>query len=130
MFQKPVSVTGAVIFLMKFMSSISQHLIIVTNDGIFNIVSDKFGTQELVTKRLGKIVQVSTSCMCVCLVVYTMLRPTCCLSKLPAKSIDSFIHSAISIAPLQVLLLLRGAPDYSTDPVSQIHTDPHTQPYI
>src|SRR6218665_2490275 len=42
----------------------------------------------------------------------------------------SFIHSfipAISIVPLQVLSLLRGAPDYSTDTVSEFHTEAHRQ---
>jgi|SRR6218665_1807297 len=39
----------------------------------------------------------------------------------------SFIP-AISIAPLQSPLLLRGAPDYSTDTLSEFHetTKPHT----
>jgi len=42
--------------------------------------------------------------------------------------IHSFIHSAISIAFLQVhYLLLRGAPDYSTDAVSEFHAEAHRQ---
>ena len=42
----------------------------------------------------------------------------------------SFIHSAISIAPLQVLYyILRGAPDYSTDTVSEFQAEAHRQLY-
>src|SRR6218665_2601140 len=49
-------------------------------------------------------------------------------------SINSFIHSfilAISIAPLPpsspLPLRLRGAPDYSTDTVSEFHAEAHRQ---
>ena len=44
------------------------------------------------------------------------------------ESFHSFVHSAISIAPLQVLYYSEGrTPDYSTDTVSEFHAEAHRQ---
>src|SRR6218665_2164079 len=44
---------------------------------------------------------------------------------------SSFIHSAISMAPLQVLYYSEAlpSPDYSTDTVSEFHAEAHRQLY-
>ena len=55
--------------------------------------------------------------------IWTLINQTTSQLHLCQQLIHSFIP-AISIAPLQVL---RGAPDYSTDTVSEFHAEAHRQ---
>src|SRR6218665_505133 len=48
---------------------------------------------------------------------------SCCFRFLSTRSYDSFIHSGHFYSAPSSPLLLRGAPDYSTDTVSEFHAE-------
>src|SRR6218665_2705043 len=61
-------------------------------------------------------------CMHTCMYVwYCMYICVCVLY------VQSFIHSGHFYSAPSSILLLRGAPDYSTDTVSEFHAEPHRQ---
>ena len=71
---------------------------------------------------VGPIVGMTFSAVCLALPETLLSRKLCV-----AVLIHSFIHSGHFYSAPSSSLLLRGAPDYSTDTVSEFHAEAHRQ---